>query len=65
VATDTVETPEQVARVIREAMEFTAPERIQPCTNCGMVPLRRDVAQAKLVALAEGAAMVRAEVTGS
>jgi 5-methyltetrahydropteroyltriglutamate--homocysteine methyltransferase len=62
VATDAIETPEQVAAVIREAMEFVAPERIQPCTNCGMVPLRRDIARAKLGALAEGAAIVRAEL---
>ncbi len=62
VATDAVETPEQVAAVIREAMEFAPPERIQPCTNCGMVPLRRDVAHAKLEALAAGAAIVRAEL---
>ncbi len=64
VATDTVETPEQVAAVIREALEFVAPERVQPCTNCGMVPLRRDVARAKLAALARGAAIVRAELAG-
>ncbi len=64
VATDVVETPEQVADVIREALEFVAPERLQPCTNCGMVPLRRDVARAKLAALARGAAIVRAELAG-
>ncbi len=62
VATDTVETPEQVAAVIRAAMEFVPPERIQPCTNCGMVPLRRAVARAKLEALGKGAAIVRAEI---
>ena len=62
VATDAIETPEQVAAVIREAMEFVPPERIQPCTNCGMVPLRRDVARAKLEALGKGAAIVRAEL---
>ena len=62
VATDTVETPEQVAAVIRAAMAFVPPERIQPCTNCGMVPLRREVARAKLEALGKGAAFVRAEI---
>ncbi len=62
VATDTVETPEQVAAVIRAAMAFVPPERIQPCTNCGMVPLRREVARAKLEALGMGAAIVRAEI---
>lgn len=62
VATSVVETPEQVAAVIREAMRFVSPERIKPCTNCGMVPLSRPVANAKLRALAEGAAIVRGEV---
>jgi 5-methyltetrahydropteroyltriglutamate--homocysteine methyltransferase len=64
VASDEIETPEQVAAVIREAMEFVPPERIQPCTNCGMVPLGRDVAYAKLRALTAGAAIVRAEIAG-
>ena len=64
VASDEIETPEQVAAVIREAMEFVPPERIQPCTNCGMVPLGRDVAYAKLRALAAGAAIVRGESAG-
>jgi 5-methyltetrahydropteroyltriglutamate--homocysteine methyltransferase len=59
VATDQVETPEQVAAVIRAAMEHAEPARIYPCTNCGMVPLARDVARAKLRALAAGAALVK------
>jgi 5-methyltetrahydropteroyltriglutamate--homocysteine methyltransferase len=62
VATDQVETPAQVAAVIREAMRHVAPERIFPCTNCGMVPLSREVAGAKLHALGAGAALVRAEL---
>jgi 5-methyltetrahydropteroyltriglutamate--homocysteine methyltransferase len=62
VATDTVETPEQVAAVIREAMQYVPAERIQPCTNCGMVPLSRAVAQGKLRALVAGAALVRKEL---
>jgi 5-methyltetrahydropteroyltriglutamate--homocysteine methyltransferase len=62
VTTDTVETPEQVAAVIRAAMAYVPPERIKPCTNCGMVPFRREVARAKLEALVEGAAIVRGEV---
>ena len=64
VATDAIETPAEVAAVIRDAMEYVAPERIQPCTNCGMVPLGREVARAKLEALAAGAAIVRAELGG-
>jgi 5-methyltetrahydropteroyltriglutamate--homocysteine methyltransferase len=62
VASDTVETPEQVAATIRRAMEFVSPERLYPCTNCGMVPLDREVAYAKLRALAAGAALVRKEL---
>ena len=62
VATDRVETPEQVAGVIREALRHVAADRLYPCTNCGMVPLHRDVARAKLAALGEGAALVRREL---
>jgi 5-methyltetrahydropteroyltriglutamate--homocysteine methyltransferase len=62
VATDTVETPEQVAATIRRAMEFVPPHRLYPCTNCGMAPLAREVARGKLWALAAGAAVVRAEI---
>ena len=59
VASDTVETPEQVADTIRAAMAFVAPEKLYPCTNCGMAPMPTNVAYAKLKALAEGAALVR------
>jgi 5-methyltetrahydropteroyltriglutamate--homocysteine methyltransferase len=62
VATDHVETPEEVASTIRRAMEFVPAERLQPCTNCGMAPLDRRIATGKLAALAEGAAQVRREV---
>ena len=62
VTTLEAETPEAVAAVIRRAMEHTSPERIFPCTNCGMVPLPRSVSQGKLKALADGAALVRAEL---
>jgi 5-methyltetrahydropteroyltriglutamate--homocysteine methyltransferase len=64
VASDTVETPAQVAAVIREGLRHVKPERIFPCTNCGMVPLARDVAVGKLHALAAGAALVRKELGG-
>jgi 5-methyltetrahydropteroyltriglutamate--homocysteine methyltransferase len=63
VATDRVETPEEVAAVIRAAMQHVPPARIFPCTNCGMVPLSRPVARAKLQALGAGAALVRRELT--
>ena len=59
VASDDVETPEQVAGVIREAMQYVAKERIFPSTNCGMAPMRRDVARAKLAALGLGADLAR------
>jgi 5-methyltetrahydropteroyltriglutamate--homocysteine methyltransferase len=62
VASDRVETPEEVAAVIRQALRHVAAERIQPCTNCGMVPLPRDLARGKLQSLAAGAALVRAEL---
>jgi len=62
VASDLVETPEDVARTIRAALRFVPAERLYPCTNCGMVPLSRDVARAKLGALAAGAALVRDEL---
>lgn len=62
VATLEVETPEEVADVIRAAMEYVPVERMVPCTNCGMVPLPRDVARAKMQALGAGAALVRQDL---
>jgi 5-methyltetrahydropteroyltriglutamate--homocysteine methyltransferase len=62
VATAEIETPEAVAATIRAAMKHVPAERLQPCTNCGMVPLPRDVARAKLRSLAAGAALGRAEL---
>jgi 5-methyltetrahydropteroyltriglutamate--homocysteine methyltransferase len=59
VATDQVETPDDVADTIGEAMRHVPRERIVACTNCGMAPMRRDVALAKLAALGEGAALAR------
>ncbi|HEX7403095.1 MAG TPA: methionine synthase, partial [Usitatibacter sp.] len=62
VATNRVETPEDVAKVIREALKHAPRERLFPCTNCGMVPLTREVAAGKLESLGAGAALVRAEL---
>ena len=59
VATDAVETPEQVAQVIGEVMKFVPKQRIVACTNCGMAPMRRDIATAKLAALGAGATLAR------
>jgi len=63
VASDTVESPEQVAATIRAAMKFVPAGKLYPCTNCGMVPLSREVAVGKLNALAAGAALVRREIS--
>jgi 5-methyltetrahydropteroyltriglutamate--homocysteine methyltransferase len=59
VASDRVETPEEVADLIAEAMKHVAKGRIRPCTNCGMAPMNREVAAAKLEALGAGAALAR------
>src|SRR5450631_1102555 len=64
VATDRVETPEEVAATLRAALHYVSADRLYPCTNCGMVPLTREVARAKLGALGAGAALVRAELAG-
>jgi len=62
VATERVETPDEVAATIRAALRYVPADRLYPCTNCGMVPLSRVVARAKLDALGAGAATVRAEL---
>ncbi|MGB7780385.1 MAG: methionine synthase [Pseudolabrys sp.] len=59
VATDKVETSQQVEQVIAEVMKFVRKDNIVVCTNCGMAPMRRDVAEAKLKALAQGVALAR------
>jgi 5-methyltetrahydropteroyltriglutamate--homocysteine methyltransferase len=59
VASDTIETPEQVADTIAQALRFVPRERLIACTNCGLAPMSRAVAEAKLQALAAGAALAR------
>jgi 5-methyltetrahydropteroyltriglutamate--homocysteine methyltransferase len=59
VASDTVETPEEVADTIGRALQHVPRERLIPCTNCGLAPMPRAVAEAKLKALAAGAALAR------
>jgi 5-methyltetrahydropteroyltriglutamate--homocysteine methyltransferase len=59
VASDQVETPEEVADTIGRALQFVPKSRLFPCTNCGMAPMNREIAAAKLKALAEGAALAR------
>ncbi len=59
VATEHVESPREVAATIERALRFVPQERLFPCTNCGMAPLDRGLAERKLAALAAGAALVR------
>lgn len=62
VATDMIETPEQVAATLRNALRFVDADKLLPATNCGMAPLSRDVALGKLRALVAGADIVRGEI---
>ncbi|MEZ7275831.1 methionine synthase [Pseudoalteromonas sp. 68 DY56-GL68] len=62
VATTDIETPDEVAATLREALKYVDADKLYPCTNCGMAPLSRDVATAKLSALSQGAEIVRAEL---
>ncbi len=64
VASDKVETPEEVAATIQEAMKYAAKEKIFPCTNCGMAPMPREIAYAKLEALGAGAELARRKFGG-
>jgi 5-methyltetrahydropteroyltriglutamate--homocysteine methyltransferase len=59
VASDVVETPEEVADTIGRALQHVPRERLLPCTNCGLAPMSRAVAEAKLRALVQGAALAR------
>ena len=59
VASERVETPQEVAATIRAALKYVPRSRLYPCTNCGMAPMSRDIAIAKLKALAAGAALAR------
>ncbi|MGH6610241.1 MAG: methionine synthase [Burkholderiaceae bacterium] len=59
VASDKAESPEQVADVIGQALQFVPKQRLLPCTNCGMAPMDRALAFAKLSALVQGANLAR------
>ncbi len=59
VASEQVETPEEVADTIGRALQFVPKDRLLPCTNCGLAPMSREVAEGKLRALAAGAALAR------
>lgn len=59
VASDVIETPEQVADTIGLALQYVPKKHLIACTNCGLAPMSREVALAKLNALARGAALAR------
>ena len=59
VASDEVESAEDVVKVIEETMKYVPKQNIIATTNCGMAPMRREIAEAKLKALGEGARLAR------
>ena len=59
VASDVVETPRQVQKTILQALKYVPAKHLFPCTNCGMAPMSREIALAKLKALGAGAALAR------
>lgn len=62
VATNRIETAEEVADTLRKALQFVDADKLYPCTNCGMAPLSRQVARGKLKALSDGAEIIRKEL---
>jgi 5-methyltetrahydropteroyltriglutamate--homocysteine methyltransferase len=62
VASDTVETAEDVVKVIDAVSKFVPKTNIVATTNCGMAPMRRDIAEAKLIALGAGAKLARQQL---
>jgi 5-methyltetrahydropteroyltriglutamate--homocysteine methyltransferase len=64
VASDAVETAEEVADTIGRALQFVPKEHLLPCTNCGLAPMSREVAEGKLRALAAGSALARQRYGG-
>ena len=64
VATSAIETPEEVASTLRQALRFVDADKLYPSTNCGMTPLSRRVANGKLNALSAGAEIIRRELSG-
>ena len=59
VASDTVETPDDVCKTIEAVMKVVPKDKITATTNCGMAPMRREIAEAKLQALGAGAKLAR------
>ena len=65
VASDAIETPEEVASTLRQVLRFVDADKLYPSTNCGMAPLARQVARDKMIALAAGAQIIRSELSGA
>jgi len=59
VASDRIESPQEVFEIIKKALKYVPKQHLFPCTNCGMAPMKREIAVAKLKALAAGAALAR------
>ena len=53
-----------VSATLRKALKFVDADKLYPCTNCGMTPLSRQIANGKLRALGAGAEIVRKELAG-
>jgi 5-methyltetrahydropteroyltriglutamate--homocysteine methyltransferase len=60
----TAETPQTVASRIRAALAHVPADRVVVAPDCGMKYLPRAVAFAKMKAMAEGAALVRRDLSG-
>lgn len=65
VASETIETPEEVADTLRNALRFVDADKLLPSTNCGMAPLSREVALGKLSALSAGTDIIREELAAA
>lgn len=59
VASDEIETPQDVAETIGRALRYVPARHLIACTNCGMAPMDRDIALRKLEALVQGTALAR------
>ena len=62
VANESIETPDEVAATLREALQYVDADKLYPSTNCGMAPLSRQAARGKMNALRAGAEIVREEL---
>jgi 5-methyltetrahydropteroyltriglutamate--homocysteine methyltransferase len=65
VASERVETPQEVAEVIERALKFVPAKHFYACTNCGMAPMDRDIALKKLEALVAGTALAKTKLRRS